>query len=68
MNKLAILLIASALISPAFAQETKAPVKKAQVKKEQVHRPMAKKAKKMPAHTSISSLRRSEDYPWMLPT
>jgi hypothetical protein len=70
MNKLAALLIVSALAGPAFAQETKAPVKKAEASKVATKKPMAKKAKKgktPAAQTKLSSLQ-NLDSPWMLPT
>lgn len=73
MNKLAALLIASALISPGFAQEAKAPVKKEGSSKVAMKKPGAKKAKapkagkKTPAQSSVSSFRNPDD-PWQLPT
>lgn len=72
MNKLAVFLIASALISPAFAMAAKTPVKQQAAHKvvmKKHHR--AKKAKaaaKKPgvAQSSVSSLR-DPNSPWVLP-
>jgi hypothetical protein len=73
MNRIAALLIASALISPGFAQEAKVPAKNEGTSKVTMKKPMAKKAKapkagkKAPVQSSVSSFRNS-DYPWQLPT
>jgi hypothetical protein len=72
MNKIAALLIASALISPGFAQEAKTPAKKEAPARIATKKPMAKKAKapkagkKNPVQSSVSSLHDPDD-PWQLP-
>jgi len=70
MNKLAALLTAIALFSPAFAREPGAAVKKAETKKVHSGKPMARKAAKgkAPAANPPEASLRRMDYPWETPS
>ena len=70
MNKLALLLTACALFTPALAREPRPQAEKTVTKKVAAHKPVALRAhhkKAQPAKSPEADLRRI-DYPWETPS
>jgi len=69
MNRMAALLVACALFTPAFAGEAKVPVKKAEIRNADARKPMVKrqKTKRKAMLQSSALILRNPDFPWQTP-